>query len=203
MSDEKNSTFELDEFNAFLKDLMDETDRAAVIIGAAKLDLLLYQLLQKYLLPNSTSDDEFLDSDRVLGTFSSRILASYRMGLLSAEFVWALHMIRKIRNAFAHELSSVSLNSGAQRDRITNLMQVMNRSTLFKRTLRDRISEGRPTPSTDFRAIAAAMYIRLEFACNNCDRLQMDHPYALLPPEPDDQVQQSSSGDDLRAAPEE
>jgi len=55
--DEKNVSFSTDEANAFMQDLREETDRAAVIIGAAKIDLLLYQLLQKYLLPSPTSDD--------------------------------------------------------------------------------------------------------------------------------------------------
>ena len=192
--DEKNIPFLVDEINAFIRDLREETDRAAVIIGAAKIDLLLYQLLQKYLLPSPTSNDEFLDSDRPLGTFSARIHAVYRMGLIDAEFAWALHMVRKIRNAFAHELASVSLNAGAQRDRVVQLMQVMNRSSVFRRILGDCFTaKEKATPASDFRAIVAGMYIRLDAACERCDRLSMDDPYTVLPPESEEEEEAQPS----------
>lgn len=198
MSKEKKPTsFHVDAVNEFMADLRNETDRAAVIIGAAKLDLLLYQLLQKYLLPSPTTEDELLDSDSALGIFSARIHAAYRLGLLDAEYAWALHMIRKIRNAFAHELSSASLNKGAQRDRVIQLMQVMNRSSSFKSIFGPKFGDEKATPASDFRRIVTAMYIRLEGACNECDRLHMDHPWRLLPPESvhKEQTQQTPAGD--------
>lgn len=194
-----------DAINAFMKDLQKETDRAAVIIGAAKLDLLLYQLLQKYLLPSPTDQDNLLDSDRALGIFSARIHSAYRLGLIDAEYAWALHMIRKIRNSFAHKLSSASLNAGAQRDRVIQLMQVMNRSSQFKRIISSKFAGKKATPASDFRSIITGLCIRLQAVCDNCGRLRMDHPWNLLPPEPvdEEQTQHSVAGDGLRAAPEE
>jgi hypothetical protein len=38
-------------FDEFLNEFKTESDRASVIIGAARLDLCLYHLLQFYLLP--------------------------------------------------------------------------------------------------------------------------------------------------------
>ena len=63
------------EFNA-------ESDRAAVILGASKLDQLLRELLVKKFLPNPTSQDDLFDSDKPIASFSSRINVAYRLGLI-------------------------------------------------------------------------------------------------------------------------
>ena len=41
----------------FIEEFRRESDRAAVVLGAAKLDLLLYQLFQAVLLPCAASKD--------------------------------------------------------------------------------------------------------------------------------------------------
>ncbi len=38
-------------FNEFLDEFKGETDRAAVIVGAAKFDLIMYQILQRFFYP--------------------------------------------------------------------------------------------------------------------------------------------------------
>src|SRR5437016_8187867 len=83
---------------AFVDDFAKESDRAAVIVGAAKLDLLLYQLLEKVLLPSTSNTDELLAGDSGLSTFHSRIHAAHRLGFIDDQLARALHLIRKIRN---------------------------------------------------------------------------------------------------------
>jgi len=46
-----------------------------------------------------------------LGTFSARIDAAYCLGLLSKDENRDLHLIRKIRNDFAHKLIDMSFES--------------------------------------------------------------------------------------------
>ena len=60
---------ELNEFTAFVKEFYKEKDRAAVILGVAKIDAQLYQVLQKFLCPCPSSKDELLDGDGPLSTF--------------------------------------------------------------------------------------------------------------------------------------
>jgi hypothetical protein len=108
-------------FSTFIKEFKDESDRAAVILGAAKLDILLYQLLKTSLRPSTSRSDELLDSDGPLATFNARIVFCHRLGLINDEFCRVLHLIRKIRNSFAHELGGISLDSGAHGDRIREL----------------------------------------------------------------------------------
>jgi hypothetical protein len=105
----------------FAKEFSEETDRAAVVLGAAKLDLLLYQVLSRALLPCSTSKDELLEGEGSLSTFNSRILTVHRLGLITDDLARAIHLVRKIRNDFAHQSSGVSLEVGAHRDRIREL----------------------------------------------------------------------------------
>ena len=122
MATRKKQKGEIDwnSFSQFVEEFRDESDRAAVVLGAAKLDLVLYQILQAYLLPTTTGKDELLDGDSPLGTFSSKINISYRLGLLASSFARALHLVRKIRNAFAHDVSGCSLTTGAHSDRVGN-----------------------------------------------------------------------------------
>jgi len=61
-------------FVKFMSEFMAESDRAAVILGAAKLDLLLYQLLSKFLVASPSSKDELLDGDSPLGLRDRHII---------------------------------------------------------------------------------------------------------------------------------
>src|SRR5712671_3608266 len=73
-----------DAFSAFIEEFARETDRAAVVLGAARLDAQLYQLISKMLTPCSGSNDELLDGDSPLATLSAKINIAYRLGLIDA-----------------------------------------------------------------------------------------------------------------------
>jgi len=162
MSVEKTIDFE--GFKAFVEEFAGETDRAAVILGAAKLDTLLYQLLGKVLVPYPSGQDDLLDGDSPLSTFSSRINAAYRLGLIDAQFCRALHLIRRIRNAFAHELSGSTLDSGPHRDRVKELV-LPYKGLPFVQEFGKRYFKGKkPGPSADFGIILAIMIFRLDYA---------------------------------------
>jgi len=75
---------EYDAFQAFVEEFARETDRAAVVLGAARLDAQLYQLISKVLAPCSGSNDELLDGDSPLATLSAKINIAYRLGLIDA-----------------------------------------------------------------------------------------------------------------------
>lgn len=160
-SSNKVSAHYLEEFRAFASEFLNETDRAAVILGAAKLDILLYQVLQKYLVPNTSGSDDLLDGDSPLGTFSARITVVYRLGLISKEFARSLHLVRRIRNSFAHELSGISLNSGSHRDRVKELVGPFRVLKGFQDFV-DSYFREKPGPSGEFRAVVATLSLRLD-----------------------------------------
>lgn len=156
-------------FYAFIGELTKETDRAAVILGAAKLDLLLYQILQKYLVPISGSEDKFLNSDGPLSSFNAKIHMTYRLGLINSLFARSLHLIRKIRNDFAHEVEGCSLDSGAHRNRIIELIAPIKNLESFKYICKVYIKEGKLSlHSIYFRVILGHIVIDLEHIYENC-----------------------------------
>lgn len=55
------ATAKTQQFISFIKEFLEESDRAAVVLGAAKIDILLHQILKKVLLPSPRGDDELLD----------------------------------------------------------------------------------------------------------------------------------------------
>jgi hypothetical protein len=67
---------------AFYGKLGNESDRAAVILVAARLDEMLRVAITHRLIPCPTSQDDLMRSDGPLGMFSSRIDAAYRLGLI-------------------------------------------------------------------------------------------------------------------------
>jgi hypothetical protein len=173
-----------DEFNRFTNEFKSESDRAAVILGASQLDILLYQLLEAFLLPNASSSDELLEGDSPLATFSARINVCFRLGLINSEFARALHLIRKIRNSFAHEVSGVTLNTGSHRDRIKELVSPVVNNWAFENIL-ERSFDGDQSPGSQFRAVIALLSLRLDGAVERMVRIESVSPADLVPPEPE------------------
>ncbi len=104
-----------------------ESDRACVIISATMLDEALETILRGFLSPSSSSGDELLDGPQApLQTFSSRIHACLRLGLISSRLTRDLHLIRKIRNHFAHNIIGCSFETQEVRNRIRDLVRSVN-----------------------------------------------------------------------------
>jgi len=88
----------------------DESDRAAAVLAAAYLDHLLGELISATMTaePEEVEEMLFQKGNGPLGTFSARIDTAYCLGLLSRDERGDLHLIRKIRNDFAHKLAGMS-----------------------------------------------------------------------------------------------
>lgn len=151
-------------FAEFMNQFIEETDRAAVILGAAKIDMLLLQILDKYFLPNPNSDDDLLEGDSPLGTFSSRIKACHRLGLIDAQFAKLLNTFRRLRNGFAHEITHADLSSGSARDRVAALAEPFTEIEYFQ-GLVGQVASATKRPTDDagvvFRAVLALFHIHL------------------------------------------
>lgn len=155
---------------AFLSEFRSESDRAVVILSAAKVDQLLGELLEVTLLPVTGSRDELLDSDGPLATFSSRIAITTRMGLIAPELARALQLVRKIRNAFAHEVTGCNLQSGAQSDRTRQLAAQVASHPAYANA-RALSADGHEGLSADFRACMALLIAALTLGIRNAKRL--------------------------------
>jgi len=95
----------------FRKALTPETDRGCALMAAAYLDERLKLLLQSRLVFDKKYVRRALDFNGPLGTFSSRIDFAYLLGLIPKNAQRDLHLMRKIRNEFAHVASSLNFES--------------------------------------------------------------------------------------------
>ena len=80
--------------------------------GVAYLDEQLRQLIMISFANKSSVSEDLVGSekkvDRPLSSFSSRINLAYCLGLINKKVSSDLHLIRKIRNRFAHKLHNYS-----------------------------------------------------------------------------------------------
>jgi len=81
-------------------------ERAIAIVGATFLDSILEHTLINFLADDEKETRKLLHFDQAMGTFSSRITATYCLGLVCKTVRDDLRTVAKIRNRFAHELGA-------------------------------------------------------------------------------------------------
>jgi DNA-binding MltR family transcriptional regulator len=151
-------------FSGFMQEFVGESDRAAVILGAAKIEFLLEQILDKYLIPSPSSQDELLDGDSPLGTFSAKIKICHRLGIIDDRFCKLLNVFRRLRNGFAHDVTHSTLTVGSARDRVIALADPFGDSDFFHALTTQVANDAERSdddPGVIFRAVLALFYIEL------------------------------------------
>jgi DNA-binding MltR family transcriptional regulator len=121
----------LKEFQDFRTSLIHESDRGSVLMAAAFIEDKLTCLLESYFIENKKVCKQLLKGNGALATFSSKIDLTFLLGLISKNIFNDLHILRKIRNDFAHTASNISFETPSIRDRTKAL------STLSKEMLKD------------------------------------------------------------------
>lgn len=111
----------LEDFMAVIDSLRHEqSDRAAAVLGVATLDTLLERLLRAWVLPGSP--ERIFESSGPLATLASKIDIACSFGMIASEDRRELHLLRKIRNDFAHAVDhTLTFDSPAVADRIVEL----------------------------------------------------------------------------------
>ena len=109
---------------ALVKEFEAETDRGAVLVGAAFLEHQLGELLTRYFVDDAKIVAELLNPGGPAGTFSSRIKLAYCIGLLRPDQFRDLETVRKLRNEFAHTFDKASFRHARARDLCANLQQI-------------------------------------------------------------------------------
>ena len=106
----------------YYKELQGESHRATAIIGPTILDNILEIYLRNFFIKNRKSVNTLLsDPHSPLGTFNSRILTAYCLGLIGSKEHTELYLIRKIRNKFAHDLETLSFEDQSIQSYCSNL----------------------------------------------------------------------------------
>lgn len=148
---------------SFLLRAVGESERAAVILGAARLDLALKNSLCSLMHHNpSGKGDDLFDPDRPLGTFSSKINLAHRLGLFSDTIAQALHTIRKIRNECAHSLEDSLLVTRGNRQRLRNAVRAFGNSPMWGELQTATLAFAAPEPYKDFLMLLVVLIVTFE-----------------------------------------
>ncbi|MBI4686070.1 MAG: hypothetical protein HY755_12875 [Nitrospirae bacterium] len=147
--------------SAFIAKLATESERAAVVLGTARLDYALEKLLKSILRSNPGGNDSLFSADQPLSSFAAKIALSYRLGLIDSDFEHALQMIRKIRNAFAHSIDTESLKDSRHRDRILESMKLAKNHPSWE-TLYDVLADIKPEELRNFCCVIAIIISTIE-----------------------------------------
>jgi len=112
-----------------------ETDRGCALSVAAYLDSELGSLLRATLIDDSKVTDALLSGRGGLSDFSARIDIAYLLGVISQTAHRDLHLIRKIRNDFAHVPGDITFDSQSIASRCRELRHVAAEARLSPRAL--------------------------------------------------------------------
>ena len=109
--------------------IADESPRGMVLVVAAELDRLLLLSLHSILKSGVGLDGLNQDNQGPISTFSARTNLAHALGIVNDQEHRDLTLIRRIRNAFAHE-ANVDFDSGSVKHRVNELSQSSPNNTV-------------------------------------------------------------------------
>lgn len=161
-----------DKFDDFADDLLEERSiRPLIIIGASKVDDLLFEILKKSLRPKiakASDSDELLENDRPLSTFSARTLLCYRLGLIDKTLFAAIDQLRKLRNLCAHQVR-FDHEVSPIRDHLAELRKNVSRRESYKLTQKRYNHEGVEGETAEIQCLLLTICVLLESISSSCE----------------------------------
>jgi len=166
------------DFDEFVELFSSESERSAVILGSSKIDQQLYFILKNYLLPPYSAEEDLLEGDNRLSTFSARINLCQRLGIIDNTFTQTLHQVRKIRNDFAHKLNA-QLNHSPVREHVRFIIQIVENTDFFNDVLQVYFLD-QNTFESKFYASLTLLAIRLITIASTINQISC-LPASILP----------------------
>lgn len=157
--------------------LVNESDRGCVLVGAAILEQYLENmfklLFDKNKIPKKVQRSIF-DSNGALSNFSSKIKLAYSFGYLDKSLYDDLEVVRKIRNDFAHSTNHVDFTDSPKTITIESMHCVQQFKGKMKRYSPSKkpISKGVPE-EVIFRAAGYVKYAKSLF-CLGVHQLEVE-----------------------------
>jgi hypothetical protein len=146
-----NESENISKVQRVFEQFQDESDRASVILVAAAMDEYLITILKAKLVQVSNEDDPLFDIPYApMRSFRARIDFAYRLGLISEKLCDALHVVRRIRNEFSHDVFGCNFDNQSVRDRTSNLKDSFG--VFFEQLYRDHL-EAYPPDAVKFRGM--------------------------------------------------
>jgi hypothetical protein len=181
--DEPSATDELsgmaDQISDFLFQLAKESERASVVMGVAQIDLALEKALKRLMNPNPGGQDDLFDQERPLSSLAAKTALAYRLGLIDSDFEHALHMMRKIRNDFAHSPQTEHLSQPRHQSRLKEVLQAVKSVEAFKRAEALFTKAIKQADLVHFCAAVAVLLFQLEWSILENNRINVNYVATL------------------------
>jgi DNA-binding MltR family transcriptional regulator len=119
------------DYDAVFAELEDASDRAVILVAASLLDHALAETIMTRLREPPTNEgwEELFKDGGPLHTFSQKIMIAYFLKIVGPLARRDLDLIRKIRNAAAHDMNPVSFDGSDQIANRTRELQMGNDNT--------------------------------------------------------------------------
>lgn len=150
----------------FRMSLVNESDRGCALMAAAYLDERLKELLKRFMVEDRASV-RMLEFEGAFGSFSSRINGAYCLGLIPKNVQRDLHILRKVRNEFAHKFEQIGFDDEPIKSRCGELVL--------------DVREGKGSPRQSFTRAMMVIVGVIEHAIYTCSRREVmpDHDVNL------------------------
>ncbi|MGJ3523110.1 hypothetical protein ACR4XJ_08740 [Nitratidesulfovibrio sp. D1] len=112
-----------DEYDKIARELLEMSDREAVVYGLSMLETAITESLDKRLIPFALSGNNWITKHN---SFTMKLKIAYSVGLISEPLYNDLCTIAKIRNVFAHNPSANSVDQEHVSKHISALLTSMN-----------------------------------------------------------------------------
>lgn len=170
MDENENASKRAQLFTDFYDQLSKESDRGCVIISASLIDDVLTRLVKAKLAPSIEKQDELFDNaSSPFSTFSAKIDLAYRLGIIRPHVRASFHLVRRIRNDFAHVIGSGNFDSDSVSSRIRELFKSNNDLiTTMKEDIQEEL-ELTVTARLNSRGIAASKDVVQEYIAAGMD----------------------------------
>jgi hypothetical protein len=156
----------------FFFTLIKEGERAAVVIGASRIETALERLLKGLLFQSAGGSDNLFDEYRPCSTFSAKIVLAHRLGIIDSDFEHALQMFRKIRNDFAHSMQAEHLSNSRHKSRVQEIMRLVHSSDSWKAMDSALRSRTQSEDIANFCICAAVMLMILDVVALTTKRIE-------------------------------
>ncbi|MBN2561440.1 MAG: hypothetical protein JXQ75_10980 [Phycisphaerae bacterium] len=163
---------DVDRYERLVAEIAVESDRAAAVLAVAGMDDRLRALLKKILVAQTSQSISLLRPEDPLGSFSAKIEVLYRIGLIGSDIHREFHLIRKIRNKFAHLSDEISFDNSPVSDIANDLTtpQLVAKMPSFSVSLTE------VHPRDKFNLAAAFLLMLLEFLIDTTPPLKERGP---------------------------
>lgn len=133
---------EINRIATFLHSFYKESDRGAALMAGSIIDEVLKEIILIFLVDKKVSVNLVDGFNAPLGTFSSRILAAYSLGLIEETEYIEIEIIRKIRNLFGHTWADTDFNNAKIKAQIEKFpFQEMDNRNTFNQTVANLLGE--------------------------------------------------------------